>query len=1147
MSSVLLAAATATRTAAAPTAAVAPAVPAPTVSTPEPIPPSDPVPAAARTAPGAAAVLAAVVVVPLFFAAVTERVFEPEKAAVLRVLACLALAASAARAWRPGGAAMGRDPLRRALVAAWAAEVVATVLSVAPWPSLMGAYTRGQGALTATAVLALGLAAAGATARPGGPRRVGTIIGIGVLPAGLYAVVQSFGLDPLPWEGDVVTRVVGPAGASVLLGAHLVMALPFAAWQCVESWQAARRGAVAAGGLRLAAWLAATGVGGWALVLTGARGPLVALAAGAGIAVLGAAVRAGRPRWAATVVAMALTFAGAVVALNGAAARGGWPAGAVSRLAVVDRLAHALDPANSTTRVRLRLWEGTVAALRAAPGRLVAGHGPETMDLVWAPHYPSILAYDEPRGWVPDRAHTWVLDTLLTTGGLGLAAGLALVAALVDACLGGLGVAGAGAARRVWLGAAGAGGAAGVAAVRVLDGGWRLAGPAFGLGGVAGLGLGLAWLARRRAAGDRAPGVAWPPEAGFALAALAAVVAHWVEIQVGFEVTTTRLLVAVIAGTLIGARARAAARIAEAARMPEIPGIAEPTSPCGDAGADADRVAAARSMRTDAGPDPAATGPLARAGGGSVTPAEALDVSLRPDAGSPTDADAHRDAAWVAALVGVTMAFDVARPGLAGGGGAVAAALVAIPMLVTLTALWPARPSAGTRAAPAPLMVVASSAVVTAYATGHLVLLAAGTVGPADGGRAVAATTAWFGLALLVLVAARAWGGARPSSAPGRVGSPTARARAGPRIAHVARRPIVGRIAALVATPAATLGVTLAAAAIIWMGPTYGDALAKEGRLAWQADVADLQREGEGGKAESFLRRAVERYATAARLAPWEPAYRLALARAEVEWGDLLDARLSRDLAAARQAESPDEYAPDLLGGSAAHQAAARDARFAAALRAVDAADGLGGRRGPVAALTRARTLRVWADRTRLAELRTGRLAAARAAYAVAAARAPGWPEVLDEAAGVARLAGDPAAALALTRRAIALDRYYVRAWRTAAAAHADLGDPAAAAGAYRRYFEDYRNASDLPALRGWVAALVAAGRDDEALPVARSVVRLAPGDAHAHADLAAVLAATGDRGAALAAAWRAADLDPADPAIDALVRDLAARSERGG
>ncbi len=144
--------------------------------------------------------------------------------------------------------------------------------------------------------------------------------------------------------------------------------------------------------------------------------------------------------------------------------------------------------------------------------------------------------------------------------------------------------------------------------------------------------------------------------------------------------------------------------------------------------------------------------------------------------------------------------------------------------------------------------------------------------------------------------------------------------------------------------------------------------------------------------------------------------------------------------------------------------------------------------------------------------------------------------------AGVALLLGDPRAALALTARAVALDRYYVRAWRTAAAAHARLGDPAAAAGAYRRYFEDYRNTSDLPALRAWVAALVAAGRASEALPVARSIVRLAPGDAHAHADVAVLLEATGDPAGALAAARRAAALDPSDAGIAALARGLAAR-----
>lgn len=1081
-------------------------------------------PPSAAAALLAAVPLTAAVAVPLCFVIVTEQVFEPAKAGLARALAAVALAAAVAggvrRPGQPRDGAWSRSPLLWALVAVWLAETVAALGSVAPWPSVMGAYTRGQGWLTGTAVLVLGLAAGVTAGRPGGLGRIGTAIGCGVLPAGLYGVAQSFGLDPLPWSGDVVTRVVGPAGASVLLGAQLVIALPFAAWRAAAAWQAARRAGGAGAAVRLAAWLSACGVGLWALALTGARGPLIGLAAAATVAGLAAAARAGRGRAALAVAAAAAGLVAAVVALNVAAARGDWPTGAVSAVPVVDRLAHALDPDNSTTRVRLRLWEGTVAALAATPRRWPTGHGPETMDLVWAPHYPPILAYDEPRGWVPDRAHTWALDTLLTTGVLGLAAGLALWATLVDACLTVLGVVGGRTDRRRWLGAAAAMAVAAVIAARGFDGGWRLASPALGLGSVAGLGLALVGLARRRGICDDGheagrggvgarPVRAVDPCAGFALAALAAVVAHAVEVQVGFEVTTTRLFVALIAGALVGDRCR-------------------------------------RPVRSDS-----VRAGVARAGAAApLTPGDGLRRPAPPDrVGSRW----RPDGAWLAALTGVTLTFGFARFGLVGGGAPVAAALVAVPALLALALLAgpptdaPPVASDGGGIPPTPwrsarravMDAAPPVAAVGAHAAVHVVLLTAGTAGTADAGRAVAGTTAWYGITVLGLLVAHARavaGSGDPAPAGPAVVDNTDAAPTG----HAP--PGTTAAAPGLARRAAALGAAAAAAAGVWLGPTCADAVYKEGARAWQADVAGLQADGLSGKAESFLARAMARYANAARLAPWEPAYRLAVARAEVEWGDLLDARLSRALAAAGDAGAPDEYAPGLLGGDAARQVGARDARFAAALRAIDAADGLVHGRGPTAALARARALRVWGDRTRRPDLRTRRLADARAAYAVAIARAPGWPEVLDEAAGVALLMDDPRAALALTARAVALDRYYVRAWRTAAAAHAHLGDPAAAAGAYRRYFEDYRNTSDLPALRAWVAALVAAGRASEALPVARSIVRLAPGDAHAHADVAVLLEATGDPAGALAAARRAAALDPSDAGIAALARGLAAR-----
>jgi len=476
-----------------------------------------------------------------------------------------------------------------------------------------------------------------------------------------------------------------------------------------------------------------------------------------------------------------------------------------------------------------------------------------------------------------------------------------------------------------------------------------------------------------------------------------------------------------------------------------------------------------------------------------------------------------------ALLVGITLIFDFARFGAVSGGHGVAAALIVLSVVVVGLAVNGGRgrdegvmvgepPSTSATRVTSPLAAwLVAGALLAGYAAVHVALLRAGTEGEAAAVRAVVWTLSWYGAALLGILAA--WARLGAGGWPGR------------------REAIGGALA---------VGIAGAVAVLTNGAPVVADAQYKEGRLGWQAGVSDLRGRRESGKAQSFLRRASDRYALARRLAPWEPAYALAMARAAVEGGDVLDERLSRALAESGTADVAGEYGAE-LPDRLAKLVRDRDDRFAAALPEIAAAERLGGS-APIAPLTRARALRVWGDRTRDPERRAARLAEARAAYDQAIRHAPRWPEVLDEAAATAILAGDPGAALGLTERAIALDPFFARAWRTAASAHAGLGDPVAAAEAYARYFKDYRNTSDLPALRPYLEALVGAAKPSEALAIARDIAHLAPGDAHAHADLAVLLQQAGDAHGALAEARLAARLDPLDPAIADLVRGMEAR-----
>jgi tetratricopeptide (TPR) repeat protein len=393
-----------------------------------------------------------------------------------------------------------------------------------------------------------------------------------------------------------------------------------------------------------------------------------------------------------------------------------------------------------------------------------------------------------------------------------------------------------------------------------------------------------------------------------------------------------------------------------------------------------------------------------------------------------------------------------------------------------------------------------------AFAAGQVLLLAAGTRDTADAVPAAAASLAWYIAALMGLLLAWAW------RSTGGLPSP----------------------AAALATGGLWAGLVLASLAL--MAPSVGDAAYKEGRLGWQNPVQGLREAGEQGKALSFLDRARDRYALARRLAPWEPAYALAAGRAAVERADLLDEAVGRALAEAGRDRLADEYDPAL--SAVADRTAERDAAFAAGLAAIDRASQLMPG-SPEPLVTRAFALRLWGDRTRAAERRAERLADALRQFDAAAARAPGWPEVLDEAGATAILAGDPAEALNRSRQALALDPYFRRAWRTAAAAQVELGDLPAAVDAYAEYFVDFRNAGDVAAQRARLALLTRLGRDAEALAVARTVAEQAQGDARAWADLAVLQERTGDAAGAQSSAQRAAGLAPGDAGIAALVRRL--------
>jgi len=399
--------------------------------------------------------LLTVLAVPVYMNLGDVRVFEPDKAILLRdaaaVLGVLALLRLAFRtlplpspARRAAGPALARPPRRASLPGALidAARRRPTVLpmgllalvtalaaaaSILPDVSWNGSYARGQGVLTLGAYLIVALLVATLTRHAAQARRLGAAIALsGFLPAA-YGWVQHAGRDPLPWQqADLAARVPGTLGNPIFLGALLVMTIPLALWRLVLAVEAARsalarRDGPRARGVRAAlilAWGAVAVVEGGGLLFTRSRGPFAGLLVA--LVVFGLALAHARAlpwlRRAATILGV-----GAILVLLAANL---WASGAGRAAASAPRVLRWAPATSDSSEVRLLIWR---PALDLVARRPVLGCGLDTLMTCYYPVYPTPLRHIEAPNAVPDRMHNILLDAAAETGLLGLGALLVLL------------------------------------------------------------------------------------------------------------------------------------------------------------------------------------------------------------------------------------------------------------------------------------------------------------------------------------------------------------------------------------------------------------------------------------------------------------------------------------------------------------------------------------------------------------------------------------------------------------------------------------------------------------------------------------------------------------------------------------------------
>lgn len=195
--------------------------------------------------------LAAIFCIPSFFNLLSSRHFEPDKALAFRFIVLILstfVVINSIESRRIHATPQPliwwhhykNYPLMIAILSYCGVFVLSTITSIVPEVSFWGSYQRLQGTYTNLSYVVLALIMVCYITQRAQIWRVVSIILLGSIVPTLYGYVQHFEMDPLPWKGDVITRVASTLGNSIFIAAYLILVVPFALAHAIHYWQIAR-------------------------------------------------------------------------------------------------------------------------------------------------------------------------------------------------------------------------------------------------------------------------------------------------------------------------------------------------------------------------------------------------------------------------------------------------------------------------------------------------------------------------------------------------------------------------------------------------------------------------------------------------------------------------------------------------------------------------------------------------------------------------------------------------------------------------------------------------------------------------------------------------------------------------------------------
>ena len=189
--------------------------------------------------------LGAIILTPLFFNVYSARVFEPDKLTLLRSLVLVMIVAWVTKVvdgkeWEKvsSGRSIWRIPMVLPVAILALVYLLTTALSITPRVSLLGSYQRLQGTYSTLSYLVVfAMLLMHLRSKEQLNRLITTII-ITSVPISLYGLIQKYGLDPLPWGGDVTNRIASNLGNAIFVSAYIIMVTPLVFYRIIESFTA---------------------------------------------------------------------------------------------------------------------------------------------------------------------------------------------------------------------------------------------------------------------------------------------------------------------------------------------------------------------------------------------------------------------------------------------------------------------------------------------------------------------------------------------------------------------------------------------------------------------------------------------------------------------------------------------------------------------------------------------------------------------------------------------------------------------------------------------------------------------------------------------------------------------------------------------